>query len=479
MAVNKYRQDIVTYLLGQGVKHLTVPARENLSLTPYHYAREICKMTQWSDRDGDGQYERAVDIAIQLSSTSPNTAFTPNLLLGPEMQDACEYGTDRLALHLLERFRNSDQGGIVHPTLSLAQNTLLRQCITCYYPMPTTIRRLFELGAHCRDFYRNGHIPFTDRNGHIIFPNGNDGIPFSHANIAWMEWIEDWENVTTVLKWEIETKGAQTPPEEVFQSIATVANIARDDENWESMRQWFDAFSETGHIEAQRLLLWYSIEGGQKSCIARLWLVQRVSAVDAMALRYAICYRDWCTLAFLLRAMAKSGESIDERLERVRDDDPGQDIWYDTPLTIALAHENYQAAANLLASGADPSKIPANIRHRVRKIQHRVEIGHITDIVDFVFGNGIVEEWAPLGDKASPTEANATATLEFVFERLLRDPAHPLPPYTRPRNRPDLPEEHSENDSDYEDLREGVKRKMIPKLLSSGGCRGPRPYQSK
>ncbi|KAI1158299.1 hypothetical protein F5B18DRAFT_102078 [Nemania serpens] len=445
-AVYMCRKDIIDCLIGRGANPI-ISASLLRSHSPYEYATKLFRNTN------KGEILRRCtleDIAIQLSSTSPNTAYKSDLSdVSPEMYLATDGGMDRLGLHLLKRFQDSDQAGSVDgDMLRNNQENLLTQCICGGRAMPRMIRRLFELGVNCRGNSMCGRIGI----------DYGDSVPFSHCNMALVYYYQG-ANASAILRWEIETEGAQTPREEVFYSIATIANFARDDRVLEVVRDLARILVELGHIEGQQRLLWYSIEGGQKSYATRKWLLNNLAAVDAITLRHAICYRDRDTAEFIIARMLNRGESIDEKLEGRRDEDPGPDIWYETPLTIALAQEDYQAAANLLTLGADPSKVPANIRHRICDIQSRIRIGHITDLVKFALRN------RTSSDETSPTEAEARATLEFVFERLLRDPAHPLPPYDRPQIRPDHPAKHAETDSDHGDLLEGLNGKMVPKTL--------------
>ncbi|KAI1200232.1 hypothetical protein F5X97DRAFT_321719 [Nemania serpens] len=470
MAVYERRQDIIDYLLRRGAMPLGMPGLQRHPRTPFFYAIEIFAKAEFGDWNTIFKGEelerrtRVEDVAIQLSSTSPNTAYTPDLsAISLEIFEAVEAGMDRLALHLLERFQNSDQGGSVDPTLLLNRNRLLYKCICGSWAMPRTIRRLFELGAHCRDFHRNGRIHFPPG------PNiTTESIPFSHTNLALIIQYGTLANPSAILKWEIETAGAQTPHKEVFLSIATIANCVLCDKHACNVLHYATIFVELGHTYAQQLLLWYSIEGGKKSKWIRTWLLENTNALDAVTLRFAICYRDWDSMESILKHMSHKGESADERLERRGGKDPDRDIWHETPLAIALAQENYLAAAKLLTSGANPSKVPTNIRDRVRDIQHRVAAGLITDLAAFVFGNG-----TPTMRRLARRWREARATLEVVFKRLLRDPAPLWPPYSGPPKRVDRLAEH-------DNLVGILKRRMVPKsLLHSWDGDGLHPYRGQ
>ncbi|KAI1118278.1 hypothetical protein F5Y14DRAFT_463305 [Nemania sp. NC0429] len=470
MAVIKDREDLVDYLMKRGADAAVTAYPEGTPLEcafwlsyeiePEKFERRRRQSGQWRRRHKPlhfGGWTYLEENAILLSNSSPNTAYLPDLsAISPEMRGAYDVSMDRLACRLLERFNNSGQAGNLKASAIEQRDDLLFDCIRVGN-MPLTTRLLLEQGANCRQ--RHGH--------HIDLWCLT--IPFSHFNLAlyYGPGCGRFSGPAAVLRSEIETAGFQTPRTELAQSLVTLANFARRDSEMAVLDEIVNELFETGHVEGLQLLLWYSIAGGKKSAGTRKGLLLRAlkfNGIAMIALRHAICYRNWPTVDAILEHMSDNEESIDERLAGHRDYDPQHAIWHETPLAVALAQKNYLAAAKLLTAGADPGKVPVHIRHRVHNIEQEVKTGHIADLKGFVFGNGIANDRISI-TTISTTDADARTTLEFVFERILRDPAHPLEPL----------EGCPEKDSDHKNLLGMLNKMMVPKVLAVDTSRSVRP----
>ncbi|KAH8159650.1 hypothetical protein CIB48_g8590 [Xylaria polymorpha] len=221
--------------------------------------------------------------------------------------------------------------------------------------------------------------------------------------------------------------------------------LADNDANLGRVQATANEFIRLDDVPAQSELLLSSIRGMGNAPLTREFLLNAVRSdlLNGDSLRYAIQHRESRTVAFIAQSMLSRGQPVDEPLPRGPDrENTGH--WCHTPLTYALARESYLQAAVLLSLGADIDRIPPNIRHRVRVVRDRIIAGYIPDIAAFVYRD-------PDHTVFTPSEVNtAKLALNYVFDRLLDDPSHPVPNYVRTRRYPNLPLDHQNNASDGE-----------------------------
>ncbi|KAI1741722.1 hypothetical protein F4680DRAFT_446727 [Xylaria scruposa] len=361
-------------------------------------------------------------VLLRLAHTSTIAAYTADFEVTREISHSIIAGMDDLARLLLERAENlvtNNRGSDRHQT---SRNGILQLVLTGRFPMPRTIRFLLDHG---------GNFRFINR-----------PVATSVTATALPSKIE--ENILAALRWELETG---TP--ELNLAISELSLLATRDTNLHMLRPLANEFISRDHHLGQTQLLGYSIIAGTNAPLTREFLLNAVSdeVLNGEALRVAIRYRDRNTASRILQSMTSRGQSIDEPLP-LKVGEPNIGHWVDTPLTYALAQENYFEAATLMSIGADPRQIPPNIRHRVRVVRDRINAGHISDIAFFVF-RGLNVDAYPV-----PILREAEWSLNYVFSRLLDDSRYPLPNYARIRRHENLPFDHPDNDSEREDLPE-------------------------
>ncbi|KAI0864606.1 hypothetical protein F4860DRAFT_529172 [Xylaria cubensis] len=422
MAVEAGRSDLVQLLIQRGADVNRVfrqPNTDNL-LTPF----------QWGITFGASQTFGSLGLSrvrvlqveealLGLAHTSTIAAYTADFEVTRVTTNSIIAGMDGLALLLLERGEtiiNSNRNSDRH---QISRNGVLQLILTGPFPMPRTIRFLLDHG---------GNFRFIDR-----------PVTMSVTATALPSGIE--ENILTALRWELETEA-----QELNLAISELSLLATRDENLHILRPLANEFISHNHRLGQTQLLGYSIIAGTNAPLTREFLLNAVGneVLDGEALRVAIRYRDRNTASRILQSMSLRGESIDGTLP-LSEGDPNIGHWVNTPLTYALAQENYFEAATLLSIGADPNQIPPNIRHRVRVVRDRINAGHITDIAFFVF-RGLNIDAYPV-----PVLREAEWSLNYVFSRLLDDPRYPMPNYFRTKRHANLPLDDPNNDSERED----------------------------
>ncbi|KAI0553943.1 hypothetical protein F4679DRAFT_598212 [Xylaria curta] len=424
-AVEAGRGDLVQLLIQRGadVNRVFRQPNTNNLVTPFQWGITFGASQIFGSLGLSRTRVRQIEEAlVRLAHTSNIAAYTTNFEVTIEMSRCVVAGMDGLALLLLERAENlvtNNRGSDRH---QLSRNGILQLVLTGPFPMPRTIRFLLGHGGNFRFINR----PVTTSVTVTTLPSK----------------IE--ENILAALRWELET-GAP----ELNLAISELCLLATRDTNFHILRPLANEFISRNHHLGQTQLLGYSIIAGTNAPLTREFLLNAVSdeVLNGEALRVAIRYRDRNTASRILRSMTSRGQSIDEPL-LLNAGDPNIGHWVNTPLTYALAQENYFEAATLLSIGAAPSQIPPNIRHRVRVVRDRINAGHISDIAFFVF-RGLNVDAYPV-----PILREAEWSLNYVFSRLLDDSRYPLPNCVRTRRHENLPFDHPDNDSEREDLPE-------------------------
>ncbi|TRX95538.1 hypothetical protein FHL15_003496 [Xylaria flabelliformis] len=425
MAVEAGRGDLVQLLIQRGADvnctfRQPAPTNTDKLLTPF----------QWGITFGASQIFGSLGLSrarilqveealLTLVHTSTITAYTADFEVTRETTQSIIGGMDRLALLLLERGETIVSNNRNSERHQISRNGVLQLILTGPFPMPQTIRFLLDHG---------GNFRFIDRP--VMTSVTVTALP-----------SEVIENISTALRWELET-GAP----ELNLAISEISRLATKDTNLDILRPLANEFISRNHRLGQTQLLGYSIIAGTNAPLTREFLLTAVGneVLDGEALRVAIRYRDRNTASRVLQSMSLRGQSIDEPLQ-LNEGDPNIGHWANTPLTYALAQENYFEAATLLSIGADPNQIPPNIRHRVRVVRDRINAGYINDIAFFVF-RGLNIDAYPV-----PVLREAEWSLNYVFSRLLDDSRYPMPQYFRTKRHANLPLDHPNNDSERED----------------------------
>ncbi len=427
-AVAANRLDVVRYLIQRGANLNQTIANINFpNSNPLQYALD--RVASWGtyyrtfDPDRNSALE---DIALELAYHSPAlSSYNEDLEeLTREMQVAIQGGRERIALHLLEKEKeNTLLDDVSRQNL---RNRVLQQILGNHRgnSMPQTLRYILEDGARYKETQHYMNSIYIN-----MIEEALASMNLEHAVICYT--------------WEIETNAETMPTSNHF-----VCMYAREDTSLDIVQALARVLVELNQEETQTLVLMNAIYGTQDSFATRRWLLANTNAINGVTLRFATCFRDRTTTAFIIQRLIDSGRSIDEELPAntpfsPRPADAGS--WFNTPLTYALSQQNYHAAAQLLSLGADPNMVPPNIRHRIRLTRDRMNTGRIDNVVQFIFP-GI-----ELGDGTWPTQGETFQAVSYVFSRLLDDPEFPLPAYVRPRRRQDRPAEHPDNDSEDED----------------------------
>ncbi|KAI0483834.1 hypothetical protein F4859DRAFT_529171 [Xylaria cf. heliscus] len=428
MAVQSGRLDMVRLLIQRGAdaSRQYIPIGDR-PLNAFQYALELALRLVFageisSQRPNAERIDELEAVALELSYSSPNPAYMVDTFIrSPELGQSISLGLERVVLSLMKQFETSPKFANIdrkNPTYIAQRNIDLSRVLLGTHEMPQVIRYMLDHGATSRS-------PFE-----------------SATNIA-----ARLANAEAALLWEMDNQHESLPA-----SIHRIVNLASHDRNlYERVEYLVGVFIRRGNVYAQRRVLWNTVIAGQDAYTTRSWLLENVNpeVLDGGLLRMAIRHRDRTTAMIVLNSMRNRGQSIDEELPRLAhpSDAGGVDVlsyWASTPLTYALAQENYYEAANLLSFGADPNMVPPNIRNRVCLIRDRLNAG-IIDPVTLVFRN------THLGDGSVPTRAEAERALNYCFSRLIDDPNCPVPNYVRHHRNPDLPLDHPDNDSVRED----------------------------
>ncbi|KAI1422496.1 hypothetical protein F5Y12DRAFT_762859 [Xylaria sp. FL1777] len=427
VAIRHQRIDVFRYLLRERGANINQPIPRYLVPRAGDLFRYTLLLT--AEKDDEDRNERFEDIILDLIPYFPTlSAYDPFLyVIMPTMFMVLDHGRQRVALEILRRAENANE---VDPTRirrrQNLQNRMLERILDRRRSMPQVIRYLLEHGAR-----------FTETDLVDEFPS---------LTLAALQNLNR-EDALVAFAHEIRTASRT-----LASSLAAVTRFADSDATLHSAQPFIEVLHELNSHEHLEDLLVNSMLQGQDTIQTRNLLLDRVRSMDNIALRYAIFLRDRTTMAFLIRRLIESGESIDQGLppdSRHSAPPPPaarSGFWFETPLTFALSQRNYHAAAELLSFGADPSRVPANIRHRVRVTRDRINSGVIANIVTFVYRGH------PLPDGTWPTQAETAETMDYLFTRMLDDPAHPLPNYSRPRRNQAYPVDDPHNDSDVEDF---------------------------
>ncbi|KAI0518081.1 hypothetical protein F5B22DRAFT_654400 [Xylaria bambusicola] len=426
VAIASQRLDIVRYLMQRGADLEHIVTRPTLvALTPLQYALNHLSPTQaFFAALSQSQRDILMEIASEILNHSPNlSAYTTSLVeLSREMFLAMRAGAESIVLTLLERAAPPiDLPLDATQRLQTVRNRALQCLARSQRPMPRALLHVLNEGA----VWDHRHGSAT---GAAIEANN-----VQHAVIS--------------LRWEIVNNSST-----LAHSIQRICR-ATSGANIAIVQALVQVLVEYNQEEAQLRVLLSAMNNVARNEVladgqSMRDMVLRTIPLNDTALRFAICFRDRSTTAHMVRMFVERGRSIDDRLPRdsllAPPACPGH--WFETPLTYALALNNYCAASQLLSFGASPSRVPANIRHRVRTVRHRINSGMISHIEDFLF-----QIMDTLIDGSRPTIEEAREALGYVFAKMLDDPEHPLPHYNRTLLYPEREADHPYNDSDSED----------------------------
>ncbi|KAI1758275.1 hypothetical protein F4782DRAFT_544609 [Xylaria castorea] len=419
-AVEAGRMDIVEYLIQRGadVNRQWYCWRAEGLVTPFEYGLQFRAFFR-NIGVSQSRIRQIDEIIERLLYTSTAAAFTADFHATDELNTAIFAGMDHLVFLLLQRFENlvnDNRGSREHQAV---RNSVLQSVLTSDFPMPQSIRFMLDHGGNFSFINRRVTESVTE----ATVPSG----------------IED--NMVCALQWELETEAVELP-----FAIGAIAALATRDAALDMLRPLAREFIRHNHYRGQARLLGYSIIAGTDAPLTREFLLSAVrdEVLNGEALRVAIRHGDRNTAARIIQSIRLRGQSIDEPVP-MEQGVTNISHWYNTPLTYALAQENYYEAATLLSIGADPNQIPPNIRHRVRVVRDRINAGYIADIAFFVFRRRNLDAY-PV-----PIVREAEWALNYVFTRLLDDPRYPMPNYVRTRRNEDVPNDHPANDSGRED----------------------------
>ncbi|KAI0966195.1 hypothetical protein F4678DRAFT_484417 [Xylaria arbuscula] len=430
VAIAFQRLDVIEYLIERGAnirQEVTgITLREN-PLNPLQYA--ITLIATWEQQFGAASpFLKIVceDISLGLLHYFPAlSAYADDYQrLEPEIEDALLGGADRLVTILLERAEISDVelDDVARLARQNLRNLVLDRILNGRFEMQEALTHILRFGAQ-----------FTQTLG---FLNGTwDSMTFAGVM------NQQIEHAAIGLRWELETR-SQT----LDSAARFVVGLSASDQHLHLVLPLAQVLIDVNEFDGQIHLLVNSIMAGQDAAMIRHWLLNNTTAAGGVALRYAIYVRDRTSTAFIAERLIRVGENIDNQLPLDSPHCPTgnnrrRQYWWANALTFSLAERNYPAAAQLLSLGADPTMVPTNIRHRVRKVRDRLSTGVISDPVHYIF------EGMEIPDGSVPTNQEAIQAFSYVFTHMLDNPEHPLPPYPRHSRVPHLPSDHPENDS--------------------------------
>lgn len=441
VAVASARLDIVQLLLKQGADVERSVVRDYIPpSTPLEYALwRLTPGAQYFYEISEADRPIVVEIAAELVQHSPflsaySLDFQP---LTREMFLATEGGAEAVVMTLL--MRNSPV--INHQQLERDRATVLELILQNRRPMPHALRYILEDGAQ-----------FMKTNGFLYRTCG------SMATAAMT--VENIQHAVIALRWEVEHNCPT-----LLNSIDRLCSLAVSDKEIVmvgALSQVLDSLNQEETLV--RLFLMTFADPMGDTLNTRDMLLRNTNIVSGTTLRFSIVFSDRRSIAYIISQLIARGRSIDEKLPpfSLLNPDSKKGHWHETPLTYALSLNRYDAAAELLSVGADLTLVPPNIRHRVRRLRDRINSKLITDLVDLVYYHGNM----PPADTSRPTQKEAFEALDYVFSRMLDDPARPMPFYTRPRYDYEVSEDHPDNDSDDED-QDHNPRILIGMLSSS------------
>ncbi|KAI0539099.1 hypothetical protein GGR58DRAFT_525321 [Xylaria digitata] len=426
VAVQHRRIDVVKYLLQRGAntnQKILYPQQ-----TPFQYALTLA--SRWWHYFHTRDEERTLefeDIALVLGPFSQSTPFSNNFQrLSFEMFTALSGGLERVSMALLMKFKGANPSLDTIPDEELRlllqdrRHEMLDDVLRVFPLMPRVLTFLLDDGATCE-------------------------ITTGETVVGEALLAGRLEMAAAALRWQAEEETI-----DYRSSIKLICELAVHDNNLMVVQRLATELIALEHSLSISSIIAFTMWARREAIQTRQWLINNCpDPTYDTALRHAIALRDVVAMAVIIQHMTDSGQSIDEPLEIY----PGlQDIhakgnWLDTPLTFALAQQNYHAASQLLSLGADPDKIPSNIRHRVRKIRDRLISGTINDPFEFVLKNRLENR----GQGPIVTQQATVDALNYVFARLLDDPEYPLPLNVRlVSNDPNMDADDPVNDSEWE-----------------------------
>ncbi|KAI8635586.1 hypothetical protein F5Y19DRAFT_482780 [Xylariaceae sp. FL1651] len=445
------RLDIVQLLLKQGAdasdtrRSPVVTSGGQTFLSPFNYAVDLAGRSSsyfpTQDRARDLNFE---DIGLELAPASSATAYSTynaslvtnfgvpsqGLRFSPEMMSALRGGLGRVALYLLQRYEaNPDPAVGSSSSFNNMTSAALYAAVTSPFPeMAPVVTYMLNRGTQWRDMFLHRRILRA---------------ALSNGNI---------ETAAAALQWQLENNSP-----ELDGSVEFIASLVRNDSNIDEAKRLVTLLVTANRVNDQTDVVRAAIAAGANAFNTRQWLLQNIDTLNGVTLRHAIRHRDRDVVQLILEAFAARGISYDADLWAepasvyTGTHSPPPPEFFSTPLTWALAQNNYYHAAHLLALGADPGRVRPNVRHRVRRLRDFLRSGAPGfDIRELVF-RGKHE-----GGAAPPSDEALQSAMEYVFVRMLDDENKPIP--DRVLRNPNLDPDDPANDSPYSsEWEEGVK----------------------
>lgn len=372
-AILARRPNVVTYLIRRGADVYRTISCAGKRIKPFQYALKLSLGVI---------SEELEDIAIELAPSSGAMAFTTDFRLSEELLCALNSGMDRLAMLLIDLFENFEDIDHDSPVLLMNKPWVTWHALSSSFPMPQLLTALMQDPSYRR--FVTG--PYTMM----------DGAAQIHNVI----------NSTIVLYWELRLETAEHE-----RAAESVAVLCRSDRHLPTVKELAGVMQRFGYKAGLRCLLRFAMAAGESAIQTRAWLLENTDAADGEALAHAICFRDRATTEHMLRKFRENGRHIDQPLFEGRPDQllkPYQEGWRETPLTLALMHRNYFAAAYLLQAGADANKIPDEVRIQVGEDRFCYAVDALQDTARFAY----------LAPQTTPTWTEANFALKYVFDHL-------------------------------------------------------------
>ncbi|GAW14247.1 hypothetical protein ANO14919_036470 [Xylariales sp. No.14919] len=420
VAVHHRRLDVVKYLIQRGANPSQITRYPNQ--TPFQYALTLVSRWWRYFEEHDAERNRQLeDIALELEPDSGSTPYTRDLQdITLELYQALSGGLARLVLVML---RTTMYRGLLLTDAQIGliqdrQTEILNEVLVAYPPMPTVLAFLLGRGT--------------------VY---DEGIFLEAARAGRMDLA------ITTLTW-VSRNGVRN-----YRSASRdIGRLAHSDENLPLVQRFVGLLRDMGHNTTITSILGQAIYATPDSPETKKWLLDNTNTPNDVILRHAIALRDMGTTALMAQRIIAAGQTIDSVLD-IGSGLYAQGNWSDTPLTFALAQENYHAASQLISLGADPGLVPANIRHRVRRNRDRVFAYQSQlqnpSLVDALFrGRQDCQDGG-----VAPTLEMVVNAVNYVLARMLDDTRYPLPEYHRPSLRnEDVDEDHRDNDSEFVDF---------------------------
>jgi hypothetical protein len=433
VAIRSERRDIVNLLIGCGArvnrmaaiynKNNDMVAREE----PFRYAARLGTFADdFFSSDTETRDERRArlrrleDMALDLAPFNAFGAYTGVGRIRTVMRNAVANGWERVCLLLLNRNKKRQSTHPIEPVdLWIAQQEVLRLALADFnrVEMPNLVVFLLENGARYNDTVFNGVVA--------------RGLAIGHVDTA-----------EAALRWQIRVQDAN-----IHHSYSSIGAYARQDEaEFRILRvdgiEWFDLTKRFANVMIElhderglASLFWNALMGRDRALNTRQWLLNNApAAINGVTLRHAIGHRDRTTVAFMLQWFRSRGQSIDEPLNgdayNPSRRQPPPPNFYGTPLNYALAQENYYEAVHLLFLGADPTRVAPEIRHQVNAVRQELVTKNWSFLPRFRMfrtPSGLAD-----GEGKAYMDKDANDACDYVFMRMLDDPACPLPAYSGP-----------------------------------------------